>query len=118
MFLFTDGARPSFCLCHGPEFLGPFLRPHFLLPVFLLRGSRFSLLSFQQGLSFLARRSLSVLYDPGFPLPVVVEGGDSLHLVLELVEGQGELLYFWVNKWPGWSVGPRIKICIGAFVAA
>ena len=92
MFLFADGARSGCFLCRGPEFLGPFLRPHLLLPVPPRRGSRFSLLYLLQGLWFLDRGSLSSLYDPGSPLPVVVEGGEPLNLELELVEGQGELL--------------------------
>ena len=72
MFLFTDRARSGLHLCRVPESLDPILCPDPLFPVPTWRGSWSS-------------------------LPVVVEGGEPLHLELELVESQGELLCFCVE---------------------
>ena len=84
------------------------------VPIFCFQSSCFSLRYFHLGLLFLARGISSALYDPGSPLPVVVETGETLYLGLELVKGQGELLGFCVEERPDRSVGSGIKFRIGA----
>ena len=76
-------------------------------------GACFSLRYLQQGLLFSARKRSASLYEPWATPCVVVVGGETLHLKLELVESQGELLCFCVEERLGRRAGLGIEICIG-----
>ena len=74
----------------------------------------FSLRYIPHGILFLALGRSAAVYEPWAPPRVVVESCDPLHLKLELVESQGELLCVGVKEGPGQSVGSWIEICIGS----
>ena len=54
-----------------------------------------------------------MVHEPWASPRVVVEDCNPLHLALELVESQGELLCVGVKEGPDRSVGPGIETCIG-----